>query len=84
VLLHTCEPAHWQALQHVEQARRREHTDALPEYLKRRAGAMRTYSKQVIPDEDMEQLASLNCGFRYGIGYCESHFDCPNAPWFKG
>jgi len=38
----------------------------------------------VIPDEDMEQLASLNCGFRYGIGYCESHFDCPNAPWFKG
>jgi len=36
-----------------------------------------------IPDEDMADLAALNCDFRYGIGYCPGHYDCPNAPWFK-
>ena len=31
---------------------------------------------------DLEELSTLNCGFRYGIGYLPGHFDCPNAPWF--
>eukprot|EP00035_Acanthoeca_spectabilis_P002727 m.89202 g.89202 ORF g.89202 m.89202 type:complete len:344 (+) comp11712_c0_seq2:52-1083(+) len=34
-----------------------------------------------IPADDMAALSALNCGFRYGIGYCPGHFDCPNAPW---
>eukprot|EP00041_Stephanoeca_diplocostata_P033630 m.1116423 g.1116423 ORF g.1116423 m.1116423 type:complete len:241 (-) comp24376_c0_seq2:3858-4580(-) len=36
-----------------------------------------------IPTEDMETIAKLDCGFRYGIGYGPGHFDCPNAPWYK-
>jgi len=36
-----------------------------------------------IPDPEMEQLAELNCEFRYGIGYTPGHYDCPNAPWSK-
>ena len=34
-------------------------------------------------DEDMEQLAALDCDFRYSIGYRPGLFDCPNAPWFE-
>lgn len=33
--------------------------------------------------EDMDALATLDCGFRYGIGYGPGHYDCPNAPWSK-
>lgn len=35
-----------------------------------------------IPEADMAALAAINCEFRYGIGYCKGHFDCPNAPWY--
>ena len=33
--------------------------------------------------EDLDELAGLDCGFRYGIGYCKGHYDCPNAPWSR-
>ena len=31
---------------------------------------------------DRSELAALDCGFRYGIGYLPGYFDCPNAPWY--
>ena len=34
--------------------------------------------------DDLAELAALDCGFRYGIGYLPGYFDCPNAPWYTG
>jgi len=34
--------------------------------------------------DDVTELDSLNCGWRYGIGYFAGYFDCPNAPWYSG
>lgn len=36
-----------------------------------------------LPDADAARLDALDCGFRYGIGFMEGHYDCPNAPWSK-
>ena len=40
-------------------------------------------SQMALSDDEMAMLASLDCGFRYGIGYGPGHYDCPNAPWFQ-
>jgi alcohol dehydrogenase (NADP+) len=40
-------------------------------------------ASMALSEEDMERLAGLDCGFRYGIGYAPGHYDCPNAPWFR-
>eukprot|EP00811_Abedinium_folium_P000294 NODE_10269_length_1364_cov_28.817300.p1 GENE.NODE_10269_length_1364_cov_28.817300~~NODE_10269_length_1364_cov_28.817300.p1 ORF type:complete len:345 (-),score=86.13 NODE_10269_length_1364_cov_28.817300:220-1254(-) len=34
-----------------------------------------------IPDDDMAQLNSLDCRFRYGVGFRPGHYDTPNATW---
>eukprot|EP00931_Biecheleriopsis_adriatica_P075163 TRINITY_DN49091_c0_g1_i1.p1 TRINITY_DN49091_c0_g1~~TRINITY_DN49091_c0_g1_i1.p1 ORF type:complete len:391 (-),score=75.23 TRINITY_DN49091_c0_g1_i1:65-1237(-) len=35
-----------------------------------------------LDEEDLNVIDTLNCGFRYGIGYGPGHYDCPNAPWY--
>ena len=36
-----------------------------------------------LTENDLTELATLDCGFRYSIGYMAGLFDCPNAPWFR-
>ena len=31
----------------------------------------------------MDDLAGLDCGWRYGIGYLPGYYNCPNAPWYE-
>jgi len=33
-------------------------------------------------EADIAELSTLDCGWRYGIGYVPGYYDCPNAPWF--
>lgn len=40
---------------------------------------MQAVSACQLNDEELAQLATLDCGFRYGIGYLPGFFDCPNA-----
>eukprot|EP00967_Tisochrysis_lutea_P133279 scaffold233671_cov30-Tisochrysis_lutea.AAC.1 len=30
---------------------------------------------------DLDEMAALDCGFRYGVGYMPGHYDGPNSPW---
>jgi len=38
--------------------------------------------KWQLSEQDLSLIDTLNCGFRYGIGYGPGHYDCPNAPWY--
>lgn len=48
------------------------------------ASNMQAAASCQLSEADLAELAELDCGFRYGIGYLKGYFDCPNAPWFSG